>query len=207
MQDHRYAEASSNLSRAKSNGEALADYADYLGAQSAIQAGRAGDAYALLDRFAERYPDSIFVATVPVLLAQAHLQQNDARGALQVLEPLANSPAAQQVNFRYTLARAYQLTGDNAHAAPIFHAIYTTQPFAFEAAESATQLQTMGEPLTAGERKTHADALFNAKRYGEASAEYAAIGRNNSQLSPADRDALTIYSAVCEFKLKNLSRR
>jgi soluble lytic murein transglycosylase len=207
MQDHRYAEASSNLSRAKSNGEALADYADYLGAQTAIQAGRAGDAYALLDRFAERYPDSIFVATVPVLLAQAHLQQNDARGALQVLEPLANSPAAQQVNFRYTLAHAYQLIGDSVHAAPIFRSIYSTQPFAFEAAQSATQLQAMGEPLTAGERKTHADALFNAKRYGEASAEYAAIGRNNSQLSPADRDALTIYSAVCEFKLKNLSRR
>ena len=62
-------------------------------------------------------------------------------------------------------------------------------------------------PLSAAERKTHADALFNAKRYGEASAEYNAIGKNNPQLSAADRDALAIYAAVCDFKLKHLSRR
>jgi len=65
----------------------------------------------------------------------------------------------------------------------------------------------MGVPLTAAERKTHADDLFNAKRYAEASAEYNAIGRNNPQLSAADRNALTIYAAVCDFKLKHLSRR
>jgi soluble lytic murein transglycosylase len=204
--DHRYADASTDFSRAKHSGEALNDYADYLGAQAAIQANRASDAYPLLDHFAERYPDSIFVATVPALLAQAHLQQSDAQGALQVLAPLANTPAGQSVNFRYTLARAYQLAGDAAHAAPIFRNLYATQPFAFEASQSAAQLLAMGQPLSAGERKVHADALFNAKRYGEASSEYAAIGRNNPQLSPADRDALAIYLAVCEFKLKNLSR-
>jgi soluble lytic murein transglycosylase len=206
MQDHRYAEAASNFIRAKSAGEALADYADYLGAQTAIQAGRGGDAYALLDHFADRYPDSIFVATVPVLLANAHLQQSDARGALSVLAPLVNSSESQQADFRYTLGRAYQLLGDTAHASPLFRTIYATQPFTFEASQAATQLQAMGVPLSAGERKTHADALFNAKRYGEASAEYNAIGRNNSQLNAADRDALSIYSAVCELKLKNISR-
>jgi soluble lytic murein transglycosylase len=75
-----------------------------------------------------------------------------------------------------------------------------------EATQAATQLQAMGMPLSAAERKTHADVLFNAKRYSEASAEYNAIGKNNPQLSVADRDALIIYSAVCEFKLKHLSR-
>jgi soluble lytic murein transglycosylase len=207
MQDHRTPEAIADLTQAKRSGEALADYADYLAAQAAIQSGRPGDAYALLDRFADRYPDSIFATTAPVLLATAHLQQNDAQGALQVLTPLANTPQAQQVNFRYTLARAYQLTGDTIHAAPIFRAIYAAQPFTFEASQSAAQLQAMGAPLSAAERKTHADALFNAKRYGEAAAEYNAIGRNNPQLSPADRDALTLYAAVCDFKLKNLTRR
>jgi len=206
MQDHRYGDAAANFSRAKSAGEALADYADYLGAQTAIQAGRSSDAYALLDHFAERYPDSLFAATVPVLLANAHLQQNDARGALGVLTPLAGSAEAQQADFRYMLGRAYQLSGDYAHAAPIFRSIYASAPFSFEATQSATQLQAMGTPLSAGERKVHADALFNAKRYVEASAEYNAIGRNNSQLRGADRDALAIYSAVCELKRKNLSR-
>ena len=207
MQDHRYPEAIADFTQAKRSGEALADYADSLAAQAAIQSGHSGDAYAFLVRFADRYPDSIFAATAPVQLATAHLQQNDPQGALQVLIPLANSPQAQQVNFRYTLARAYQLTGDTAHAAPIFRAIYAAQPFTFEATQSAAQLQAMGQPLSAAERKTHADALFNAKRYGEAAAEYAALGRDNPQLSPADRDALTLYAAVCDFKLKNLTRR
>ena len=207
MQDHRYADAIANFTQAKHAGEALADYADYLAAQAAIQSGHAGDSYSLLDHFADRYPDSIFAPTAPVLLASAHLQQNDAQGALQVLTPLANSPQSQLVNFRYTLARAYQLAGDTAHAAPIFRDIYTTQPFTSEASQSVAQLQAMGTPLSAAERKIHADALFNAKRYGEAGTEYNAIGRNNPQLSQADRDALTLYAAVCDFKLKQLSRR
>jgi soluble lytic murein transglycosylase len=207
MQDHRYPEAIANFTQAKRSGEALADYADYLAAQAAIQSGHAGDAYALLVHFADRYPDSIFASTAPVQLATAHLQQNDPQGALSVLAPLANSPQSQQVNFRYTLARAYQLTGDTAHAAPIFRALYTAQPFTFEASQSAAQLQALGVPLSAAERKIHADALFNAKRYGEAAAEYNALGRDNPQLTPADRDALTLYAAVCDFKLKNLTRR
>jgi soluble lytic murein transglycosylase len=207
MLDHRYAEAVADFNQAKRAGDALDDYADYLGAQAAIQAGRAADTYALLDHFADHYPDSIFVATAPVLLANAHLQQNDPQGALRVLAPLLNAPEAAKADFRYALGRAYQLAGDTAHAAPVFRSIYVTQPLVYEAAIAATQLQAMGTPLTAAERKTHADALFNAKRYGEASAEYAAIGRNNPQLSTADRDALTIYAAVCDFKLKHLGRR
>ena len=205
--DHRYAEAVADYTQAKRAGEALDDYADYLGAQAAIQAGRPGDAYTLLDHFAEHYPDSIFVATAPVLLANAHLQQHDAQGALGVLGPVENTPEAEQPDFRYALARAYQLAGDTAHAGPVYRKIYATQPLTTEAAQVAAQLQAMGTPLSAAERKTHADALFNAKRYGEASAEYSAIGKNNPQLSQADRDALSIYAAACDFKLKHLSRR
>ena len=205
--DHRYADAVADFVQAKRAGNALDDYADYLGAQAAIQAGRAGDAYAMLDHFADRYPDSIFVSTVPVVLANAHLQQGDAPGALRVLQPLANSPVAGQADFRYTLGRAYQLAGDIGHAAPLFRSIYATQPLTSDAAQAAAQLQAMGTPLSAAERKTHADVLFNAKRYSEASAEYNAIGKNNPQLSAADRNALTIYAAVCDFKLKHLNRR
>ncbi|HEX9198248.1 MAG TPA: lytic transglycosylase, partial [Acidobacteriaceae bacterium] len=207
MLDHRYADAATHYNQAKRAGEALDDYADYLGAQAAIQAGRAGDAYAILDHFADRYPDSIFDDTAPILLANAHLQQNDAKGALAVLEPLVNTPGSEQVGFRYALGRSYQLAGDTAHAAPIFRKIYQAQPLAYEATEAAAQLQAMGAPLTAAERKAHADALFNAKRYSDASAEYNAIGKNNPALTASDRDALTIYTAVCDFKLKHLSRR
>jgi len=205
--DHRYAEATADFSQAKRAGEALDDYADYLGAQAAIQAGHGAEAYALLDHFADHYPDSIFVATAPELLANAHLQQNDPRGALAVLEPFLNSPEADEADFRYDLGRAYQMSGDTTHAAAVYRSLYAAKPLAYEATQAAAQLQAMGTPLSAGERKTHADVLFNAKRYGDASVEYSAIGKNNPQLSAADRDALTIYAAACDFKLKHLSRR
>ena len=143
----------------------------------------------------------------PVLLANAYLQQHDPQGALKVLEPLVDTPQAAHADFRYALGRAYQLSGDTGRAAPIYRSIYLTQPLCFEAVQARQQLQAMGVPLTAAERKAHADQLFNAKRYAEAGAEYHAIAKNDSSLSAADQHALKIYAAVCDLKLKHLSRR
>lgn len=207
MLDRRYSDALDMYRRAAGAGKALDDYADYLGAQAALQAGRGTDAYALLDHFAERHPDSIFAANAPVLLANAYIQQNNPQGALKVLEPLTNSAQASHSDFRYALGRAYQMAGDTSHAAPIFRSIYAKMPLTFEAGQARAQLEAMGMPLTAAERKVHADQLFNAKRYTEAGAEYHTIGRNDPSLSQADRDALAIYSAVCDMKLKHISRR
>jgi len=204
--DHRYAEAFADFAQAKRAGAALDDYADYLGAQAAIQAGRSGEAYPLLDHFADRHPDSIFIPNAPVALANAHLQQNDARGAVAVLEPLTGTAAASAVDFQFALARAYQISGQTAKATPLFRSVYTTQPLSYEAAQAAIQLTAMGAPLSVAERKAHADALFNAKRYAEAGDEYSAIAKSNPQLSAADRNALTIYATVCQFRVKHLSR-
>lgn len=204
--DRRYSEALADFALAKRAGNALDDYADYLGAQAAMQAGRGEQAYSLLDHFADRHPDSIFIPNAPVVLADAHLQQNDARGALAVLEPLAGTPQATAVDFQFALGRAYQLSGQTAKAVSIFHTIYTTQPLSYEATQAALQLAAMGASPSAAERKTHADTLFNAKRYTEAGDEYTAIANGTAQMSPADRDALTIYAAVCQFRVKHLSR-
>ena len=205
--DHRYAEAEASFGQAASTGEALDDYAAFLGAQAALQAGHGGDTYGLLEHFADRFPDSIFVANVSVLLANAHLQQNDPAGALAVLNPLLSTNVAAHNDFRYTLGRAYQLSGDTAHAATTFHGIYVTQPLSYEAAQSRMQLQAMGVPISSAERKTHADQLFNVKHYAEAGEEYHSIGQSGTNLNEADRNALAIYAAVCDFKLKHISRR
>jgi soluble lytic murein transglycosylase len=172
-----------------------------------LQGGHGADAYALLDHFADRHPDSIFVANAPVLLANAYIQQNDPQGALRVLQPLADTPQASHADFRYTLGRAYQMAGDTGHAAPIFRKLYASLPLSFEAGQARTQLQAMGVPLTSAERKSHADQLFNAKRYSEAGEEYHAIEREGNGLSPADHDALLIYTAVCDMRMKRISRR
>jgi soluble lytic murein transglycosylase len=207
MLDHRYADAAGTFRRANASGTALDDYADYLGAQASVQGGHGADAYALLDHFAERHPESIFKANAPVLLANAYLQQNDPQGALRVLAPLADSAQASHVDFRYALGRAYQTSGDTSRAVAVFRSLYVNLPLSMEAAQARAQMQAMNMPLTAVERKVHADQLFNAKRYGEAGEEYHGIERDSSGLSQADHDALLIYAAACDMKLKHISRK
>jgi len=207
MLDRRYADATGMYRRAGVSGVALDDYADYLGAQAALQAGRGTDAYALLDHFAERHPDSIFVANAPILLANAYIQQNNPQGALKVLQPLMDTAQASHGDFRYALGRAYQMAGDVGHAAPVYRSLYADLPLSFEAGQARGQLQAMGVPLTAEERKAHADQMFNAKRYAEAGEEYHSIERDGLGLSAADHDALLIYAAVCDMKMKRISRK
>jgi soluble lytic murein transglycosylase len=206
MLDHRYADAASTFRRANASGTALDDYADYLGAQASVQAGHGADAYALLDRFGERHPESIFKANAPVLLANAYLQQNDAQGALRVLLPLVDSAQGSHGDFRYALGRAYQMSGDTTHAAAVFKSLYVNLPLSVESGQARSQLQAMNMLPSAGERKMHADQLFNAKRYAEAGEEYHSIERD-SGLSQADHDALLIYAAACDMRMKHLSRR
>ena len=205
--DRRYGEAAATFRRAAASGTALDDYADYLGAQASMQAGRGMDAYALLDRFGEKHPESIFKANAPVLLANAHLQQNDPQGALRVLAPLEDSPQGSHADFRYALARAYQVSGDTTHATAVYRSLYVSLPLSMEAAEARTQMLAMNMPPTAAERKTHADELFNAKRYAEAGAEYHSIEKDAAGLSQADHNALLIYAAACDMKMKHISRR
>ncbi len=48
--------------------------------------------------------------------------------------------------------------------------------------------------------------MFNAHQYGDAAIEYRELRKDDTDLSQADRDALEIYAAVCDLKLKRLSR-
>ena len=146
MLDKRYPEALSTYKQAAASGDALSDYADYLGAQAALAANRGADAYSLLDRFDERHPGSIFIANAPVLLANLYLQQNNPKGALGVLAPFDAAAQSTHSDFRYALARAYQMTGDTGHAAPIFRDIFLKQPLTGEATQSRAQLQAMNVP-------------------------------------------------------------
>jgi soluble lytic murein transglycosylase len=207
MLDRRYADAAGAFHQANLSGTALSDYADYLGAQAALQAGRFSDVHVLLEHFAERHPESIFNANAPVLLANTYLQESNPQAALRVLVPLADVPQASHADFRYALGRAYQLSGDTTHAAKSYRSLYVALPLSFEAGQARVQLQAMGMSLSAAEQKIHADQLFNAKRYEEAGEEYHSIERNGAGLSAADRDALLIYAAACDMKLKRLSRR
>jgi soluble lytic murein transglycosylase len=204
--DRRYPDAEVAFHHVLVGSSVLGDYADYLGAQAAVEGNRPQNAVPLLTNFAERYPGSLFVNEAPVLLANAYVAANDPGSALRVLEPLQGSPIAGQADYRLALGKAYQASGNTAKAAALYRGIYLGDPISPEAATARTQMAAMNSPLTAGERKQHADALFNAKQYSEAAAEYRALQKNDAELSQADRDALEIYVAVCDLKLKHLGR-
>ena len=203
--DRRYPEAENAFRQAGQGGDALADYAEFLAAQAAVHGNRAADAVPLLTGFADRHPGSLFLPNTPVLLANAYLELNDTGSALRVLQPLESTPAGSHVDFRTTLAHAYQTAGNTAKAAALYRGIYLNDPVSSDAGNARAQLAAMNIPLTAAERKQHADAMFNAKQYTEAAVEYRALKSDNS-LGQADRDALEIYAAVCDLRLKRLSR-
>jgi soluble lytic murein transglycosylase len=206
MMDHQYAQAEEAYAAAKQAGDALDDYAVYLGAQAALAGNRPQDTIVALSHFAEQYPDSLFVPNAPVTLAQAYLTNHDPASALRVLQPLMNTQAGGHVDFRATLAKADQVSGNTDAAAKLYRGVYLKDPLSSRAIDAKNQLAMMNVPLTVAERKEHADAMFNAHQYGDAGIEYRELEKDDKDLTQADRDALEIYAAVCDLKLKRLSR-
>lgn len=204
--DRRYGDAEGAFHAAAGAGQALGDYADYLGAQAAIAANRPGDAIALMEHFAAQHPDSLFVPEVPVTLANAYMASGNPAAALHQLQPLVGTPAGNHLDVRAALARAYQASGNAGAAAPLYRSIYLADPTTSEAVYARSQLSAMNIPLTAAERKQHADTLFNAKQYSEAATEYRGLEKNDASLTQSDRDALEIYAAVCDLRLKRITR-
>jgi soluble lytic murein transglycosylase len=205
MLDRRYAEAEGAFRKVDARGSALADYAEYLAAQAAVKGNRPQDALPLLEHFAERHPGSLFAPDAPVLLATAYVAGGDPGSAIRTLEPLRSGEIGSHVGFRLALAQAYQASGKSASAATLYRGIYLGDPLSPEAATAKADLAALGTPLSAAEQKQHADAMFNAKQYVQAATEYRELQKSGKDLSQADRDALEIYAAVCDLRLKRLS--
>jgi soluble lytic murein transglycosylase len=204
MLDRRYTEAEAAFRRSSAANAVLGDYADFLQAQAAVQGNRPQDAIPLLDHFADRHPGSLFVPQAPTALANAYLAAGNAAAAVRTLEPLRT--AQSPVDLRYTLAKAYQAIGNTAQSSVLYRGIYLGDPLSPEAAGAKTQLAAMNLALSPAERKEHADAMFNAKQFVEAEDEYRALQKSDNGLSQSDRDALEIYAAVCDLRLKKLGK-
>jgi len=67
--DRRYPEAAASFQKANTLGTTMDDYADFLAAQALMEAGKLSDAETLLTGFAAKYPESIFVGRLPVMIA------------------------------------------------------------------------------------------------------------------------------------------
>ena len=204
--DHRYPDAVSNFQKANTAGKALDDYADFLAAQANMQAGKLSEAESLLTPFATKYPESIFVARLPVMIANLSLDQNDPQTALKVLHQHAGEAIASHADYQLALARANQMTGNVDEAAHLYRHIFLSFPLSNEGQQAKAQLAVVGAsaPLTVSERRAHADALYAGGRYADAGDEYRALARDSD---PQARNTLLVAAAASDLKTKRLTKQ
>jgi soluble lytic murein transglycosylase len=206
--DKKYSEAAVNLGKSVAAGRSLSDYADYLTAQAFLQANQLPEAESVLSGFTTRHPDSIFVKQIPVLEANLFIQQGDPQSALSRLKPHLDEAIAAKADFQLAQGRAEQMAGQTDAAAKIFRHIYLGFPLSNEAQVAKAQLVTVGAaaPLTIEERRNHADALYKAGRYSDASEEYRSLANDPAETNAESKNALLVAAANCDWKLKRLNK-
>jgi soluble lytic murein transglycosylase len=203
--DNRFAEAAENFKRARGAGDALADYADYLGAKAEHGGGNDAAAEELLKGFAVRNPDSIFVAQIPELEAQVLLGMNDLAGARRVLA--ASPEAGARVGYQLAMAQVNQAQGQTAEAGRQYKHVLLTWPLSYEATVARSRLTALGmeASMTPAEVRSLADAYYNGGKYAEASEQYHALARQ-SGTDASQRNGFAVAAAACDLKLKRLTR-
>ena len=202
--DKRYGEAIEDFRLARKAGAELADYADFLDARANHEVGNEGTAEALLKGFAERYPESIFVAQAPELEANTLLAMKDAAGAERVLA--AGTEAANRPGYQLAQAQVAFTLGREQQAVSLFKQLLLAHPLASEAEIARAKLTAMGaeSSLTTAELRSLGDAYYNAGHYLEAGEQYRALARHAS-LDAASRAGFAVAAAACDLKLKLLS--
>ena len=180
--DRRFADAATSLHQARQASDALADYADFLGARAQHEAGNETAAEALLHGFAQRYPDSVFNVEAPELEAFVLLAMNDLAGAQRALDAGAHGAAPSAVADRpgFQLARAQLALAKNqtTQASLLFKQVLLDHPLSPEAEKARAQLTASGADatLTATELRTLGDAYYRAGRYSLAAEQYQFAG-------------------------------
>jgi soluble lytic murein transglycosylase len=186
---------------------ALADYTDYLTAQAFLQSNQLPQAETVLDTFVRKYPDSIFVDSVPILRANLMIQEGDPQAALAALNPHRQEPIADKPDFQLALAKADALAGHADEAQRLIEHVYLDYPLSIEAGVARSQLSTSGAlaTLSPDKRRAHADALYNAGHYRDAEDEYRSLA-SQSNIDDASRASLLVAAAACDWKTKSLSQ-
>ena len=203
MLDNRYTEAAGSFKQAQAAGDALADYAEYLGAKADHDSGNDAAAEALLKDFAVRNPESIFVDQVPELEAQVLLALKNTAGAKAVLA--ANTDASDRVGYQLALGEVNQAQGDTNEAGSIYKHVLLNWPLSYEAGQARARLTALGmeQSLTTTELRSLGDAYYNAGRYADAAEQYRSLARLSA---PEQRNGFAVAAAACDLKLKRLTR-
>ena len=151
---------------------AVSDYALWLRGQSLAKSGRSAEANAAFEQLIRDFPSSLRVRDAKLGLAELRKQAGETERVLSLLGDLLekNDPAAWLI-----VAQSYEQKGDTANAVNGYRKIYFFAPLAPQAVDASAALTRFGvntNAATAEEILARADALFAAKKYGEAANAY-----------------------------------
>jgi soluble lytic murein transglycosylase len=202
VEDGKFKEAASSFQLANHYGQALDDYADYLGAKADFAQQQDAAAEQLLQGFAERHPDSILIDRATLLLANIKINEGDPQDALRQLAKLSDSRLAKTSEYLFAAARANQLAGNRKLAQEMYTRLYVGDPTSSESTQVPAQMLQMGvtPPFTVAERTHHADGLYLAGKYGAAAAEYESLAQDPAVIGTAQVNPLLARAAVATFK-------
>ncbi len=205
QQDRRYSDAATALRQAKQASDVLDDYADYLGAMNEHVSGNDSAAEALIKGFADRYPDSIFVAASADLEANILLNLGDTAGAQRAIQS-AGDAAHEKPSFELTQAKIDSALGREADAIAVYKHLLLHHPLSQEAEQARAKLTAAGAEtsLTTVELRSLGDAYYNAGKYALAGDQYRALARN-ATLDANMRNGFLVAAAGCDWKLKRLT--
>jgi len=197
-----YAQAASWLAIARRD-SLLADYVLFWSAKNDMALDRNGDALRELLQLRHDYPHSIITDQALESLARAAMAAKRPADAVAALEayPLTSDRPA----LLFLRGSARELAGQPSEAAADYQSLDLRFPTAEEAREARTQLGFLRSnpavkipPLMLDQRLAHADALFSAKVWDEARAEYAGI---LPELSGAPRERAQLRVLACGLSL------
>ncbi|MGO8719721.1 MAG: transglycosylase SLT domain-containing protein [Acidobacteriaceae bacterium] len=202
FEDSKYKDAAASFQHANREGQALDDYADYLGAKANFAQQQFAAAEQLLQKFAKRHPDSILIDRATLLLANIKLSEGDPQEALRQLAKLHDTRLAKSSEYLFVLAKANQLAGNRQLAQQLYTRLYVGDPTSSESGQVSGEMQQMGihPPFTVAERTRHADGLYLAGRYGAAAAEYQTLAQDPTVAGTGEVNALLARAAVATFK-------
>ncbi len=200
--DRKYVDSAASFRRASQAGQALADYADYLGAQADVAQQDYVTAQQRLQNFAGRHPDSVLIDRATLLLANVKLNQGDPQAALQQLAKLHDTALSTSSAYLFALGKANQLAGNRSEAQQIYVHIYVDYPASSEAGQVPNQLHQMGvtAPFSIAQSIRHADGLYLVGQYAAAATDYQSLANDPAVVGTAQVNGLLARAAVATYK-------
>jgi soluble lytic murein transglycosylase len=197
--DHKYDKAIEAFQQANRAGEALDDYADYLGAQAAYAQQQYAVAQQNLTNFAARHTDSILLDRATLLLANVDIGEGDPQSALRQLTLLKGSSLENSADYVLALGRANQMAGNSALAQKLYAHLYVDYPSSSQASLAVDQLRQMGisQPFSFAQKLRRAENLYAAGQYGVAATAYASLAQS---AVPAMQNTLLAKQAIAAYR-------